>query len=57
MRIKDDTITSYLEIDARVDGKRIKHKRRYNENNKQEVFDELSEIQKKLVEEFSVDWE
>ena len=38
-------------------GKRIKHKRRYNENNKQEVFDELSEIQKKLVEEFSVDWE
>ena len=37
-RIRDDTIRSFLEIDACVDGKRIKYKRRYNENNKQEAF-------------------
>ena len=57
LRIKDDTIRSYLEIDARVDGKRIKHKRRYNENNKQEAFKQLSEKQQKLVQELTVDWE
>lgn len=57
LRVKDDTIRSYLEIDARVDGKRIKHKRRYNENNKQEAFKQLSEIQQKLVQELTVDWE
>lgn len=57
LRIKDDTIRSYLEIDARVDGKRVHHIRRYNENNKQEAFEKLSEIQHKLVQEFTVDWE
>ena len=57
MRIKDDTISSYLEIDAKIDGKRIKHKRRYNESNKQEAFEQLSEIQQKIVKEFTVDWE
>lgn len=44
LRIKDDTIRSYLEIDAVINCKRIKHKRRYNENNKQEAFEKLSEI-------------
>ena len=57
LRIKDDTIRSYLEIDARINGKIIKHKRRYNVNHKQEAFDELSEIQRKLVEGFTVAWE
>ena len=47
LRIKDDTIRSYLEIDACADGKRIKYKRRDNENNKQEAFKQLSEIQQK----------
>ena len=57
LRIKDDTIRSYFEIDAGIDDKRIKHKRRYNENNKQEAFKQLSEIQQKLIKEFSVNWE
>ena len=57
LRIKDDTIRSYLEIDAKIGGKRIKRKRRYNENNKQEAFEQLSEIQQKIVKEFTVDWE
>ena len=57
LRIKDDTIRSYLEIDAVINGKRIQQKRRYNENNKQEAFKQLSEIQQKLVQEFTVDWE
>ena len=57
LRIKDDTIRSYLEIDARVDEKRVHHIRRYNKNNKQEAFEQLSEIQQKLVQEFTVDWE
>ena len=57
LRIKDDTIRSYLEIDAKIDGKRIKHKRRYNESSKQEAFEQLSEIQQKIVKEFTVDWE
>ena len=57
LRIKDDTIRSYLEIYAVINGKRIQHKRRYNENNKQETFKQLSEIQQKLVQEFTVDWE
>ena len=56
MRIKDDTIRSYLEIDARVDGKRVHHIRRYNKNNKQGALEQLSEIQHKLVKEFTVDW-
>lgn len=56
LRIKDDTIRSYLEIDARIDGKRVHHIIRYNENIKQEAFKKLSEIQHKLVQEFTVDW-
>ena len=56
LRIKDDTIRSYLEIDARVDGKRVHHIRRYNKNYKQEAFEQLSGIQHKLVKEFRVDW-
>ena len=56
LRIKDDTIRSYLEIDACVDGKRIKYKRRYNENNKQEAFKQLSEIQQKCIQELTIDW-
>ena len=57
LRIKEDTIRSYFEIDAVINGKRIKHKRRYNKDNKQEAFEQLSQIQQKLVEEFTVDWE
>ena len=57
LRIKDDTIRSYLEIDARVDGKRVHHIRRYNKNNKQEAFKQLSDIQNKLIKEFAVHWE
>ena len=57
MRIKDDSIRSYLEIDARVDGKRVHHIRRYNENNKQEAFKQLSEIQQKCIQELTIDWE
>ena len=56
LRIKDDTIRSYLEIDACVDGKRIKYKRRYNEDNKQEAFKQLSEIQQKCIQELTIDW-
>lgn len=48
LRIKDDTIISYLEIDARIDAKRVHHIRRYNENNKQEAFEQLSKIQQKI---------
>ena len=36
---------------------RIYHKRRYNNDNKQESFEQLSKIQQELVKEFSVDWE
>lgn len=57
LRIKDDTLRSYLEIDAHVDGKRIIYKRRYNENNKQEAFKQLSEIQQKCIKELTIDWE
>ena len=57
LRIKDDSIRSYLEIDARVDGKRVHHIRRYNENNKQEAFKQLSEIQQKCIQELTIDWE
>lgn len=56
LRIKDDTIRAYLEIDARVDGKRIHHIRRYNKNNKQEAFQQLSEIQQKCIQELTIDW-
>lgn len=56
LKIKDDTIRSYLEIDACVDGKRIKYKRRYNEDNKQEAFKQLSEIQQKCIQELTIDW-
>lgn len=37
--------------------KRIYHKRRYNNDNKQEAFEQLSKIQQELVKEFSLDWE
>lgn len=47
---------SYLEIDARVDGKRVHHIRRYNKNNKQEAFEQLSEIQQKCIKELTIDW-
>ena len=57
LKIKDDTIRSYLEIDARVDGKRIEHKRGYNENNKQEASKQLSEIQEKCIQELTIDWQ
>ena len=57
LRIKDNTIEDYPVIDARVDGKRIYRKSRYNKTNKQESFKQLSEIQQKLVQEFTVDWE
>ena len=57
LRIQDDTIRSYLETDTVINGKRIKHKRRYNKENKQEAFKQLSEIQNKLIKEFTVDWE
>ena len=56
-QIKDNTINNYLVIDTKIDGKRIYHKRRYNENNKQEAFKQLSKIQQKLIQEFTVDWE
>ena len=56
-QIKDNTIEDYLVIDTKIDGKRIYHKRRYNKNNKQEAFKQLSDIQNKLIKEFSVDWE
>ena len=56
-QIKDNTIKDYLVIDAKINGKRIQHKRRYNKDNKQEAFKQLSEIQQKLVQEFTVDWE
>ena len=56
LRIKDDTKRSYLEIDALMDGKRIKHKRRYNKDNKQNQYQELSKIQQKLVQDFTVVW-
>lgn len=36
---------------------RIYHKRRYNNDNKQESFEQSSKIQQELVKEFSVDWE
>ena len=55
-RIQDDTIRSYLKIDTNVNGKRYQFKRRYNKDNKQEAFKQLSEIQQKLVQEFTVDW-
>lgn len=56
LRIKDDTIRSYFEIDARVDGKRVHHLRRYNKENKKDQYQELSEIQQKLVKDFTVEW-
>lgn len=57
LRIKNDTIRSYLEIDTNVDGKRIKYKRRCNENNKQEAYKQLSEIQQKCIQELTIDWQ
>ena len=56
-QIKDNTINDYLSINTVIDGKRIYHKRRYNKDNKQEAFKQLSEIQQKLVQEFTIDWE
>lgn len=56
LRIKDDTIRSYLEIDTRVDEKRVHHIRRYNKNNKQEAFKQFSEIQQKCIKELTIDW-
>lgn len=50
-------IDSYLVIDTKIDGNRVYHKRRYSDNNKQEAFEQLSKIQQKLVQEFTVDWE
>lgn len=40
-QIKDNTIKNYLVIDTKIDGKRIYHKRRYNNDNKQEAFEQL----------------
>ena len=57
LRIKDNTIQDDLVIDTKIDGKRIYHKRRYNENSKEEAFKQLSDIQNKLIKEFTVDWE
>ena len=56
-QIKDNTIKDYLVIDTKINGKRIYRKRRNNKDNKQEAFKQLSEIQEKLVQEFTVDWE
>ncbi|CAH3030534.1 unnamed protein product [Porites evermanni] len=56
-QIKDNTINDYLSINTVIDGKRIYHKRRYNTDNKQEAFEQLSKIQQELVKEFSLDWE
>ena len=55
LKIKDDTKRSYLEIDARVGGKRVHHIRRYNKDNKQNQYKELSKIQQKLVQDFTVE--
>ena len=30
--------------------------RRYNKNNKQEAFEQLSEIQQKCIKELTIDW-
>ena len=56
-QIKHNAIKDYLVIDTKINGKRIYHKRRYNKDNKQEAFKQLSEIQQKLVQEFTVDWQ
>ena len=56
LKIKDDTNRSYLEIDARVDEKRVHLIRRYNKDNKENQYKELSKIQQKLVQEFTVEW-
>ena len=57
LRIKDNTTEDYLVIDTKINGNRYYQKRRYNNDNKQEAFEQLSKIQQKLVQEFSVDWE
>ena len=57
LRIKDNAIQDDLVIDTKIDGKRIYHKRRHNENSKEEAFKQLSDIQNKLIKEFTVDWE
>lgn len=57
LRIRDNTVGNYLKIEAVIDGKNIYHKARYNENNKQEQFENLSKIQQKIIKEFTVDWE
>lgn len=56
-QIKDNTINNYLSINIVIDGKRVYHKRRYNEKNKNKAIEQLSEIQQKIIKEFSVDWE
>ena len=56
LRIKDNTIEDYFVIDTKINGKRYYHKRRYNKDNKQEAFEQLSKIQNNLIKEFSVDW-
>lgn len=56
-QIKDNTINNYLSINKVIDGKRVYHKRRCNEKNKNKAIEQLSEIQQKIIKEFSVDWE
>lgn len=57
LRIRVNTVGNYLKIEVVINGKDIYHKARYNENNKQEQFEKLSQIQQKLIKEFTVDWE
>ena len=45
LRIKDNTIEDYLVIDTKINGKRY-HKRRYDKDNNQEAFEQLSKIKK-----------
>ena len=56
-KIKDNTIKEYLVIDTKINGKRYYYKRRYNKDNKQEAFKQLSEIQQKCIQELTIDWE
>lgn len=56
LRITDDSINKLLYYDGVVDGKRYKTKARYNKCTKDEASSKLTNKQKQLIDELTIDF-
>ena len=56
LTIKDDAINKLLYYDGIVDGERYKTKARYNKTTKEEAMSKLTNKQKQLIDELTIDF-